>query len=74
LQLTASDLTGGGTPAVKAEKPERESSGSGWIWWTAGVLLLGGAAAGGYFLLKPGPKQTPAEPGTLGSVELPLRF
>ncbi len=72
LHVTQQDL--GARPVTPPPPKEDSGGGSGWLWLTAGVLVLGGAAAGGYFLLKPEPNQTAPQQGTIGTVELPLRF
>jgi hypothetical protein len=56
---------------------QRDDSGSAWWWIGAGAALLAGGAVGTYFLLQEDDGPAPLsdfEGGTLGSVELRMRF
>lgn len=55
--------------------PQDNGGNSTWVWIASGVVAAAGLAIGGYYLFRPDDKGPP-DPvdGTLGTVELPLRF
>jgi hypothetical protein len=69
LQITLEAESASGALAPKG-------SSTTWIWITAGAVVVAGGAVGAYFLLKPDDKTTTGKPvdGSLGTVELPMRF
>jgi hypothetical protein len=56
------------------DKPKATAAVPTWLWIAGGSLLAAGLGTGAYFLFRPEDKGSPAPlPGSLGTVELPLR-